>query len=559
MARRRQDPASQAAAPQPPRTIDQFLWDAGTLATAETGGDTDAVDAVKQGLEQTGVALDSSQWAAWRWTLTHRLSLIWGPPGTGKTKTLAAILSGACLEAARGQRPIRILVSAFTYTAIDNVLERFSEWAAKSPIAGSIRVVRLRAQSANTNPTLPGMCADVVTEPDDAAFRELKRRLSSPHDILVVGSTSEQVYNLVTERDDKRTPIAELFDFIAIDEGSQLDVGHSIPLVCAAAGDARILVAGDPMQLAPIAATSAPVGAEVMLGSIYVYLKDRFALENLQQLLEINYRSNDAIVEYGRVLCYPARYRSRSPNLKIRLHSPLPSGSAEPAGWPQNLPWSPAWSGLLDPEVPVVCFHYDEGRSGQSNNFEAQAVASLSWLLSRALSPGLGNETGRTCGPAAAFGFDDFWQRGVGIVTPHTAQRALITATLQRAFGASVAESRVIRDAVDTVEKFQGGERYVILASFAVGDPDVVGQEEEFLLELNRFNVMASRARAKLVVLLSDQILDHLASDLEVLEKSRAIKQFVQEFCRDPRPTDLPWLDQTGCLQQADGVLRTRS
>jgi hypothetical protein len=313
------------------------------------------------------------------------------------------------------------------------------------------------------------------------------------------------------------------------------------------------------MQLAPIAATSAPVGAEVMLGSIYVYLRDRFALENQQQLLEINYRSNDAIVEYGRVLCYPARYRSYSPALKVRHHAPLPSGLVEPFGWPQNLPWSPAWTGLLDPDVPVICYHYDEGRSGQSNIFEAQAVASLSWLLSRALSLGLENETGRACGPPATFAFDDFWQRGVGIVTPHTAQRALITATLQRAFGASVAESRVIRDAVDTVEKFQGGERYVILASFAVGDPDVVGQEEEFLLELNRFNVMASRARAKLIVFLSDQILDHLASDIEVLEKSRAVKQFVQEFCRDPRPTDLPWLDQAGVVQQARGVLRTRT
>src|SRR4051812_22325093 len=108
------------------------------------------------------------------------VALIWGPPGTGKTKTLAAILAGACLEAARGPRPIRILVSAFTYTAIDNVLERFSEWAAESPIVGSINVVRLRAQSANANPTLPGLCTDVVTEPEDGAFKSLKRRLSSP-------------------------------------------------------------------------------------------------------------------------------------------------------------------------------------------------------------------------------------------------------------------------------------------------------------------------------------------------------------------------------------------
>ena len=47
-----------------------------------------------------------------------------------------------------------------------------------------------------------------------------------------------------------------------------------------------------------------------------------------------------------------------------------------------------------------------------------------------------------------------------------------------------------------------------MIATFALGDPDAISDEDEFLLSLNRFNVMASRARAKLVVLVSRQVVD---------------------------------------------------
>ena len=52
----------------------------------------------------------------------------------------------------------------------------------------------------------------------------------------------------------------------------------------------------------------------------------------------------------------------------------------------------------------------------------------------------------------------------------------------------------------------------MIIASFALGDPDAIGDEDEFLMSLKRFNVMASRARAKLIVLVSREVVDHLAA-----------------------------------------------
>ena len=64
----------------------------------------------------------------------------------------------------------------------------------------------------------------------------------------------------------------------------------------------------------------------------------------------------------------------------------------------------------------------------------------------------------------------------------------------------------------------------MILGTFALGDPDAIRDEEAFLFSLNRFNVMASRARAKLVVLVSREIVDHLPHDLDLLRESRLLK-----------------------------------
>ena len=122
-----------------------------------------------------------------------------------------------------------------------------------------------------------------------------------------------------------------------------------------------------------------------------------------------------------------------------------------------------------------------------------------------------------------------FWTETVGIVTPHRAQRAAVIRGLRRAFAPE--EGALIEKAVDTVERFQGGERDLILVSFGVGDPDVIESEEEFLLGLNRTNVAISRARAKAIVFVSDDLSYHLPDDADVVRTARAIKGYVHQYC----------------------------
>jgi hypothetical protein len=306
-----------------------------------------------------------------------------------------------------------------------------------------------------------------------------------------------------------------------------------------------VVLAGDPMQLPPIHQAEAPTGLENLVGSVYRSWEQFHRVP--VSALDLNYRSNDTIVEFARRSGYRASLTSNAPNLRIDFRTPLPT--AQPTNWPTNLHWSADWAVLLDPARPAVSFVYGDRQSSQRNFFEADAVAALTWLLHGRLSNRLLNDPGP---PPPNW---SFWAHGVGIVTPHRAQQGLIVGQLQGLFGSTGAVADAIRGAVDTVERFQGQQRDVIIASFALGDPDQIEDEEEFLMSLNRFNVMASRARAKLIVLVSRAVVDHLAREVDVLRESRLLKMFVETFCNVGRPATLGYF-QHGALQNVTGEIR---
>lgn len=126
----------------------------------------------------------------------------------------------------------------------------------------------------------------------------------------------------------------------------------------------------------------------------------------------------------------------------------------------------------------------------------------------------------------------EFWSKGIGIVTPHRAQQSKLTNRLISLFANGDGELQTaIIQCVDTVERFQGQQRDIIFVSFALGDIDMIGQEEEFIMNLNRFNVMISRARAKVIVFLSEELAYYLANDIDVLKNSRLLSTFANTYC----------------------------
>lgn len=537
--------------------LSRFLWRAREQAAAARPA---LPAAVWRRLDDGGVALNTSQRRALAECLGRGLHLVWGPPGTGKSHTLAATIAAALLHAEAEGRPMRILVTAFTWSAIDNLLKPAFEHADQM-MPGLVRFARLTGRGPR--PVLPDGYPPIIVGLDRHAPSEeildLRRSLTTPEggDLIVVGATPNQVANLMrVDHARGKEYMDELFDLIVVDEASQLDVGHATLAVAALAEGGQVVCAGDPLQMAPIHKAEPPKGLEDMVGSVYLFLRDRHGVGETQ--LTTNYRSNAEVVECSRGAGYGDDLRAHSPALRLRLRE---AEGAAPEGWPQGLAWTPAVDEILDPEKPVSCLLHSDGVSAQSSDFEARLVVGLVRRLWDRLIPGLAGEMNpdgseRGLAPPGSCDAPDFWARRVGIVTPHRAQQGLIVGGLAAAFGCLGHDPRLIRSAVDTVERFQGQQRDVMLASYAVGDPDTVADEEEFLHSLNRFNVMASRARAKLVVVATRELVGHLSDDIEVVRASRMLKHFAEAHCGNRAEMRLRWTTRGGAAVEKPASFR---
>lgn len=548
-ARRR---GSRRTAHRPPA---DFLWNATAMSGAATTRVPTAILArLVAHFQAARRSLNPSQVQAWQHALTHRASLIWGPPGTGKSLTVRAVIVGAVLDAqARGQT-VRVLLTASTYTAIDNVLaDAATDIEALLP--GQCGLFRVRSRFQEPPVNIPQL-TDVAICRDNPSpvFLGLKSELERPARCVLVGATPEQVYNLLTNN--QGSACEERFDLILVDEASQMDVAHAVLPFSSIAANGSIVLAGDHLQLPPIHKAEPPAGLEDMVGSIYEYWRSRYGV--VEWALDVNYRSNNTLVAFAREAGYRAALTSHSPSLRLELTSPLPA--SQPVNWSTTLYWTPEWSQILDPDQPATCFVYEDGRSSQRNEFEADAVAALATLLHGRVASALSGEVDPLTGSVrpqsvTPYSTPEFWQKALGVVTPHRAQQAAIVSRLHQVFNASGAVADAIRDAVDTVERFQGQQRDVIIASYTLGDPDQIADEDEFLMSLNRFNVVASRARAKLVVFVSQEVINHLARDVKVLTESRLLKVFAESFCALSRPMMLGHIDGSG-VQQLLGSFR---
>ena len=174
---------------------------------------------------------------------------------------------------------------------------------------------------------------------------------------------------------------------------------------------------------------------------------------------------------------------------------------------------------VLSPERPCVSVIYDDGTNGQSNIFEAMLVVGtlLTYRESMIHQAQKLDES---------FDEENFWGKQVGIVTPHKAQRATILMILEDALDTSV-DITLVDAAIDTVERFQGGEREMIIVSFGVGDPDLVRNEEEFIFQKERINVAITRAKSKVILFVTNDIAYHLSNEESVIDASRVIKDYV--------------------------------
>ena len=105
------------------------------------------------------------------------------------------------------------------------------------------------------------------------------------------------------------------------------------------------------------------------------------------------------------------------------------------------------------------------------------------------------------------------------MVSPHRAQNAAIRSMLP---------APLKTDAfVETVDRIQGKERDVVILSYCVADPEFALAEAEFIFSPERLNVATTRARTKLVLIISRRLLEAAPSEQETMDKAELLREFV--------------------------------
>lgn len=506
--------------------IARVLWSADKLGGTQvrSGAEAKALAAFAKNANKH--TLNDSQLAAVEATAAAQLSIIWGPPGTGKTDTLVAFLHGVIREG----KQRKILLTGPNYRTVEELAARLA-FNVGNDVAAPCDFYWVYSRSRD--PKAPPQTASHVDlrsfTIDSLEAQDLIQSVGDASRTTIVATTAHIANQLIERVGTSGSPIDEIFDLIVLDESSQIPVSLALRPLCALRQSGQLVIAGDHLQMPPIHSLEPPVGAEYLVSSIQTYFIKRFGVKR-QELL-INYRSNQDLVEYAKTLGYPPTLAAF--NVKKDLHL-LKSLDSAIAALPSDIPSTNAYKILLDPAKRVAALIHDDPISSQANEIEAGLVAGLVFCVRHCMAKELDTGAG---GSKTEFDDDSFFDFGIGIVTPHKAQKALVVRALLHLF--PTADVQKVYDSVDTVERFQGGERQTIIVSFGVGDTDIIEGEEAFLLQMERTNVAVSRAMAKCIVLMPKALAYHLPTDPKAAEASVAIKSYMEEFCHNRMPTEI--------------------
>jgi DNA replication ATP-dependent helicase Dna2 len=371
--------------------------------------------------------------------------LVQGPPGTGKTSVVAEIVKRAV---ARGER---VLVAAFTNQAVDNALRRLLKEGVSDivrlghelSVAAELHPYRLIEQArrrAHGSGHDAEMDADPEIEP-----RHVRAALWEARVVAATTATwSAERYDGVGE------PLE--FDLAIVDEATQL----TVPSILGALRFARrFVLVGDAQQLPPLV-MSQEAAERGLKQSLFAALLERWG-DGACMALRRQYRMHPVICEFASREFYDG--------------SLVTEGEAETALLELAEPVRGPVAPVLDPAHPMVFVDVpkESGAAalGKASVLQALATARLAAVLRRAGMP----------------------SGELGVIAPYRAQVAAIRQRL-----AAEGEDAIM---VDTVDRFQGGERQVILFSFGGETPRGL----QFLADPHRLNVALTRAQRKLILL----------------------------------------------------------
>ncbi len=432
--------------------------------------------------------LTSAQVVAWVGLAKQRAGLILGPPGTGKTHLLAWLILGYIQARRRRDMRARVFVTAFTRNAIGNVIDSVAHHSARH-CAGLFETHFFGTAPSNGLDSLVQHRAILGKKGSEAALGDLDQ------DAVVAGGSVWSLYRILGESKIGDRYTSDLFDLVCVDEASQMVVSHGLMAMAGLREGGRLVVAGDDRQLPPIrAGREIAMGERQLGGSLYALLKSAGLPE---YALDETFRLNQPLASFPEKKFYPGVYRSSKPDSRLALVS----------DWKEGLePWEEA---VLDPDFPVTVLLYEGVSAATSNPFEAKIVADLAAkLVDRIEAAKNGNDVSST-----------FWSSNVAICSPHRAQNSTIRNLLRSDLRSTAF--------VETVDRIQGKERDVVLFSYTVADSEFAAAEADFIFSPERLNVAITRAKTKLIVLVSKSLLQAVPNNQEQVDKAEILREFV--------------------------------
>ena len=413
--------------------------------------------------------LNAMQQQALSLPFKHRLSLVEGPPGTGKTHLLGWILIALIMQAHEGGRPLRIAISALTHQAIDQVLKK---------VVAIVEQHDLR--------DFPARCFKLgrwdLTACGVESLEDAETLAESPHSI--VGATGFGLYQLFEGR---KGAFPQVFDWVVFDEASQMLIPQA--LLSMLYGKGNFMFSGDTKQLPPIVLGDRNTETMDIHHSVLSYLLDRYDSSHCVRL-DRTYRMNEDLCAFPSHMWYDGELRADAGNAHNRLML-------------QHADHRDLLDRVLDPTKPVALLIVDHLGHHQKSDEEVEITTQLAHRL------------------ISEHGLDP---DQIALISPHRAQNNATADRLTKRLGDANAKLPLI----DTVERVQGAERDVILYAFTTSDPDYV--TSPFLNNPNRFNVAITRARQKLIVVGSQAFFSAIPQTEDALEANRCFKAFY-EFC----------------------------
>lgn len=446
----------------------------------------------------------------------HAVVLLQGPPGTGKTKyTLAPAALGRVHAATATGDDFVGCISAVSHDAVNEAMSSVAELRDECPPTDEelslIRICSAAGQEIAHDGVENVLYHELSDEELSDYYDEFINRDPSECSPALLAGTPASIYRFVdkmaeaAEDSDAGTLMetrnARMFDLAIVDEASMMDLPPFFLITAFLNEEGQTILVGDHRQMEPIQQHAWEREDRVTTERNQPFLSAlnflRFLRNDIDEneflrasppdlddpdatipihQLTVTYRLPEAVAEMHTDLYY----HEDGIELTSRAdHGPFPDVREDIDDFLAE---------VVNPDEPISLLEHNDDTGEKENPLEAGLIQELLDQYT-AVSEDSGDD-----------------EITAGVVVPYNRQKRLLNEELDDAIE------------VDTVEKFQGRERNLIIVSAVSADSNYLNSIAEFLLNPNRFNVAKSRMMQKVIIVAGDSVFQTSSPDIDGFE-----------------------------------------